>query len=166
LKPLIAKLPFTTLDKKIINDRLKSFWFRNSQGFNVARQLLSTVQSMKKEVISESFDELAAKYASSFNLDINDFMIDLQEVHSLLENSEKRFKKVVKNKKTGRTKTVRYGQAGKAKDGGDRIRPGTSKGDAYCARSNKIKGDWRNDPNSPNRLSRKKWKCKGDKSVK
>ena len=77
---------------------------------------------------------------------------------------KRRFKKVVRNKKTGRTKTVRYGQAGKAKDGKDRIRPGTSKGDAYCARSNKIEGNWRNDPNSPNNLSRKKWKCHGNKS--
>lgn len=78
----------------------------------------------------------------------------------------KRFVKVVKNPKTGRTKKVSYGQAGKAKDGGDRIRPGTAKGDAYCARSNKIKGDWRKDPNSPNALSRKKWKCRGNKSMK
>lgn len=78
---------------------------------------------------------------------------------------EKRFKKVVKNLTTGRTKTVRYGQAGKAADGGDRIRPGTKKGDAYCARSNAIKGDWRSDPNSPNNLSRKKWKCRGNKSM-
>ncbi len=36
--------------------------------------------------------------------------------------------------------------------GGDRIRPGTAKGDAYCARSAKIKGDWKDDPNSPNNL--------------
>jgi hypothetical protein len=79
---------------------------------------------------------------------------------------EKRFTKVVKNPKTGRTKTVKYGQAGKAKDGGDRIRPGTAKGDAYCARSAKIKGDWKSDPNSPNNLSRKKWKCRGSKSMK
>jgi hypothetical protein len=79
---------------------------------------------------------------------------------------KKRFEKVVKNPKTGRTKTVKYGQAGKAKDGGDRIRPGTAKGDAYCARSEKIKGDWKSDPNSPNNLSRKKWKCKGSKSMK
>jgi hypothetical protein len=78
---------------------------------------------------------------------------------------EKRFEKKVKNPKTGRTKTVKYGQAGKAADGGDRIRPGTAKGDAYCARSAKIKGDWKDDPNSPNRLSRKKWGCKGSKSV-
>jgi hypothetical protein len=78
---------------------------------------------------------------------------------------EKRFEKKVKNPKTGRTKTVKYGQAGKAADGGDRIRPGTAKGDAYCARSAKIKGDWKDDENSPNNLSRKKWGCKGSKSV-
>ncbi len=35
--------------------------------------------------------------------------------------------KVVKNPETGRTKKVSYGQAGPAKDGGPRIRPGTSK---------------------------------------
>jgi hypothetical protein len=79
---------------------------------------------------------------------------------------EKRFKKVITNPTTGRKNTIKYGQAGKAADGGDRIRPGTSKGDAYCARSNEIKGDWRSDKNSPNQLSRKKWRCKGSKSMK
>lgn len=77
-----------------------------------------------------------------------------------------RFTKIVTNPKTGRKRTVKFGQAGVAADGKDRIRPGTKKGDAYCARSLKIKGDWKNDPNSPNRLSRKKWKCKGAKSMK
>jgi hypothetical protein len=75
----------------------------------------------------------------------------------------KRFTKIVKTV-GGRTRKVSYGQAGKASDGGDRIRPSTSKADAYCARSNKIKGDWRSDPNSPNNLSRRKWKCIGNKS--
>lgn len=75
----------------------------------------------------------------------------------------KRFTKIIKTV-GGRTRKVSYGQAGKAKDGGDRIRPSTSKADAYCARSNKIKGDWRSDPNSPNNLSRRKWKCVGNKS--
>jgi hypothetical protein len=80
----------------------------------------------------------------------------------------KRFVKVVKNKKTGRTKKVSYGQAGKAKGGGDRIRPGTKKGDGYCARSAGIskKHPSARKPNSPNALSRKKWKCKGKKSMK
>ena len=56
-----------------------------------------------------------------------------------------------------------FGQSGKAKDGGDRIRPGTAKGDAYCARSAKIKKC--KEPPCANDLSRKKWKCRGDKSV-
>jgi hypothetical protein len=77
---------------------------------------------------------------------------------------EKRFTKVIKNEQTGTTKTIKYGQAGKASDGGDRIRPSTKKADAYCARSNAIKGDWRDDPNSPNNLSRRKWKCIGGRS--
>ncbi len=93
-------------------------------------------------------------------------MAGLQEDCKEEITMEKRFKKIVTNPKTGRKKTVRYGQAGKAKDGGDRIRPGTKKGDAYCARSAKIKGDWKSDPNSPNSLSRKKWKCRGSKSMK
>lgn len=83
---------------------------------------------------------------------------------------KKRFTKIVTNKATGRTRTIKYGQAGKADDGGDRIRPGTSKGDSYCARSLGIKKRLtkkkRNDPNSPNNLSRKKWRCKGAKSMK
>jgi len=75
----------------------------------------------------------------------------------------KRFTKVVKNKKTGATKTISFGQKGAS------IRPGTKKGDAYCARSMGIKRrlpkSKRNDPNTPNNLSRKKWKCRGTKSM-
>jgi len=56
-----------------------------------------------------------------------------------------------------------YGQAGKAKKGGDRIRPGTAKGNAYCARSAKIKKC--KNPPCANALSRKKWKCQGSRSV-
>ena len=40
---------------------------------------------------------------------------------------------------TSTGKKVSYGQAGKAKGGGPRVRPGTSKGDSYCARSLGIK---------------------------
>lgn len=78
--------------------------------------------------------------------------------------------KVVTDSKTGRKRRVSYGQAGKAKDGGSRVRPGTSKGDSYCARSlgikNRLPESKRNDPNTPNNLSRKRWKCKGAKSQK
>ena len=66
-------------------------------------------------------------------------------------------------------KRVSYGQAGKAKDGGPRVKPGTAKGDSYCARSLGIKKalpkSKANNPNTPNNLSRKRWKCKGAKSA-
>ena len=74
-----------------------------------------------------------------------------------------------KVKVTSSGQRVSYGQAGRAKDGGPRVRPGTKKGDAYCARS---AGQMRDNPkaaknpNSPLRLSRKRWKCKGSKSTK
>ena len=56
-----------------------------------------------------------------------------------------------------------FGQKGKAKKGGERIRPGTAKGHAYCARSAKIKKC--KNPPCANALSRKKWKCQGSRSV-
>ena len=72
--------------------------------------------------------------------------------------------KTVTNKKTGRKKKVSYG------DSSATVKPGTSKGDAYCARSYGIKKglpkDKQNDPNTPNNLSRKRWKCRGKKSTK
>ena len=70
---------------------------------------------------------------------------------------------------TAAGRKVSYGQAGKAKGGGPRVRPGTSKGDAYCARSaGQMKSHPKaaKDPNSPLRLSRKRWACKGEKSSK
>ena len=68
-----------------------------------------------------------------------------------------------KVKITASGKRVSYGQAGNATGGGPRVRPGTSKGDAYCARSLGIKKrlskEKQNDPNTPNNLSRRRWKC-------
>jgi hypothetical protein len=82
----------------------------------------------------------------------------------------KKFVKVVKNPKTGRTKRVGYGAPG------FKISPGTAKGQSYCARSYGIKQEMlkkggksakkARDPNSPNNLSRKKWKCSAKKSKK
>jgi len=72
-----------------------------------------------------------------------------------------------KVKITATGKRVSYGQAGKAKGGGPRVRPGTSKGDSYCARSaGQMKKNQKaaRNPNSPLRLSRKRWKCVGKKS--
>lgn len=72
-------------------------------------------------------------------------------------------------KVTSTGKRVSFGQAGRASGGGPRVRPGTSKGNAYCARSagqmKKHPAAAKN-PNSPLRLSRKRWKCSGTTSRK
>jgi hypothetical protein len=61
-----------------------------------------------------------------------------------------------KVKVTASGKKVSYGQAGKA--------------DSYCARSlgikKRVSKKKANDPNTPNNLSRKRWKCSGAKSKK
>jgi|TARA_R110000822_G_scaffold105188_1_gene232616 hypothetical protein len=75
-----------------------------------------------------------------------------------------------KVKVTSSGKRVSFGQAGPAKGGGPRVRPGTSKGNSYCARSLGIKKRLskkkQSNPNTPNNLSRKRWKCSGAKSRK
>jgi hypothetical protein len=89
---------------------------------------------------------------------------DLDE--DLSEKKKKKPCKPAKGKKSAKRvdgKCRSFGQAGQAKGGGPRIRPGTKKGDAYCARSLKIKKC--KNPPCANALSRKKWKCKGAKSV-
>ena len=72
-------------------------------------------------------------------------------------------------KVTSSGKRVSYGQAGQAKGGGPRVKPGTSKGNAYCARSAgqmKKHSAAAKNPNSPLRLSRKRWKFSGSTSRK
>ena len=62
----------------------------------------------------------------------------LYEEEELTEKKKKKACKPSKGKKFARRvkgKCVSYGQAGKAKGGGARIKPGTGKGNAYCARS-------------------------------
>lgn len=66
-----------------------------------------------------------------------------------------------KVKVTSGGRKVSYGQKGAS------VKPGTSKGDSYCARSAgqmKKHPKAAKDPNSPLRLSRKRWKCSGTKS--
>ena len=84
-----------------------------------------------------------------------------------VEEAEKKACKPSKGKRFAKRvngKCRSFGQAGQAKGGGDRIRPGTKKGDAYCARSAGIKKC--KNPPCANTLSRKKWKCRGKKSMK
>ena len=92
------------------------------------------------------------------------------ELSQILDEKKKKRKKACKPSKGKRFakrvngKCRSFGQKGQAKGGGDRIRPGTKKGDAYCARSAKIKKC--KNPPCANALSRKKWKCRGSKSMK
>ena len=91
-------------------------------------------------------------------------------VNKKVDKLEAEVKGKAKVKVTASGKKVSYGQAGKAKDGGSRVKAGTAKGDSYCARSLGIKKGLpkakQNDPNTPNNLSRKRWKCSGAKSKK
>lgn len=85
-------------------------------------------------------------------------------------NKGKKYVKVIKNTKTWRTKKVSYWAVGYT------IAPWTKRWDSYCARSLWIKKEmiakwWKSaekarNPNSPNNLSRAKWKCKWAKSYK
>ena len=63
-----------------------------------------------------------------------------------MATSRKPAKGKARVKVTASGKKVSYGQAGQAKGGGPRVRPGTSKGDAYCARS---AGQMRDTPKQP-----------------
>ena len=94
-----------------------------------------------------------------------DAIID-EEIQAVLDEKAKKPCKPSKGKRFAKRvdgKCRSFGQSGQAKSGGDRIRPGTKKGDAYCARSAKIKKC--KNPPCANALSRKKWKCRGSKSV-
>ena len=89
------------------------------------------------------------------------------ELSQVLDEKKKKPCKPSKGKRFAKRvdgKCRSFGQKGQAKSGGDRIRPGTKKGDAYCARSAKIKKC--KNPPCANALSRKKWKCRGSKSMK
>ena len=99
---------------------------------------------------------------------------EIQMIEDALNEEEEEMEEGRKKKKCKPSKGKRFakrvdgkcrsfGQKGKASDGGDRIRPGTKKAHAYCARSAKIKKC--KNPPCANALSRKKWKCQGSRSV-
>jgi hypothetical protein len=70
--------------------------------------------------------------------------------------------KIKTSKAKGKKWTIELG--GKTYHAGDenaKVSPGTPRGDAYCARSAKIKG-----ASISNQLARKMWGCVGKKSVK
>ena len=72
--------------KKMLSDIAKGPFQAIRGRANAAIKIMS---ALKSAAITESFDELATKYASSFNYDENDFLIDLLEVKTFLESSKK-----------------------------------------------------------------------------
>lgn len=124
---------------------------------NKSKKKNESLESGEIEITSEELKNIIAEELEAA----------LQEIESIDEKKKKKKPcKKAKGKRyvkrvNGRCRS--FGQAGKAKGGGDRIRPGTKKGDAYCARSAKIKKC--KNPPCANDLSRKKWKCRGSKSM-
>jgi len=86
---LIAYIKKQKIDKdrkKMLTDMAKGRLQAIHGRASAATKLIS---ALKAAAITESFDELANSYASSFDIDLNDFMIDLQEVAVFLEKSKK-----------------------------------------------------------------------------
>jgi len=109
------------------------------------------------DALSED-EEYCPKCMEGLRTAIRETFDELEEKKGKCKPSKgKRFAKRVNGKCRS------FGQKGQAKGGGDRIRPGTKKGHAYCARSAKIKKC--KNPPCANTLSRKKWKCQGSRSV-
>jgi len=129
------------------------------------------IEEIIKEEINSLLDE-GEFYETFYEVDavgINEEYCPVCQEAQELEEKKKKKKPCKKAKGKRFVKRVNgrcrsFGQAGKAKSGGDRIRPGTKKGDAYCARSAGIKKC--KNPPCANTLSRKKWKCRGKKSMK
>ena len=130
---------------------------------------MNLTKSRLKEIIEEELASIINEEELFYEvdaLDINEEYCPVCQETQELDEDEKKPCKPSKGKRFAKRvdgKCRSYGQAGKAKDGGDRIRPGTAKADAYCARSAKIKKC--KNPPCANTLSRKKWKCQGSKSV-
>jgi hypothetical protein len=126
------------------------------------------------EVWDEDIEKLVAVegWIDADAIDIDEEVIDESEEYcpaciETMDEAKKKSCNPSKGKRFAKRvdgKCRSYGQAGQAKSGGDRIRPGTKKGDAYCARSAGIKKC--KNPPCANTLSRKKWKCRGKKSMK
>ena len=123
----------------------------------------------EEEELEDVSDQLkGAVKAHGKQADTIDKALKKEQVVNEEELEEKKKKKPCKKAKGKKFvkrvngKCRSFGQAGKAKDGGPRIRPGTEKGHAFCARTAGIKKC--KNPPCANTLSRKKWKCKGKRS--
>jgi hypothetical protein len=141
--------------------------------------LWANIAAKKKRIKAGSGEKKAKPgdddYPETLDVDESLNAIIREELEAFLSEKKKKKSKKKKKKPCKPSKGKRFakrvdgkcrsfGQKGQAKGGGDRIRPGTKKGDAYCARSAKIKKC--KNPPCANALSRKKWKCRGSKSMK
>jgi hypothetical protein len=138
---------------------------RKERNIQHAAQHPEPVKKKVKENLGAKKLKKAKKVNNMKNLYIETMIREELEAY-MLEKKKKKACKPSKGKRFAKRvdgKCRSFGQKGQAKGGGDRIRPGTKKGDAYCARSAKIKKC--KNPPCANALSRKKWKCRGSKSV-
>ena len=135
-----------------VQEVYKEFMLRDPE-FQEDPLFLGFINSEDPDVKEEAFNTIADRLLDS----------NLQEgvEEEKGYRGPKKYKKVVGSGKHKRT--VRYGAKGYS------IAPGTSKGNSYCARSYGQMKDHPSaakDPNSPLRLSRKKWRCSGKYSKK
>jgi hypothetical protein len=159
----LAKKGYVHVDPKDIEDIL------NDEGG--AAGLDPFLDELGKELEDEIIKALkgmpeVGKHKSGDYILDDDEEIDVIKEEEMEEAKKKKPCKPSKGKRFAKRvngKCRSFGQKGQAKGGGDRIRPGTKKGDAYCARSAKIKKC--KNPPCANDLSRKKWKCRGSKSM-
>ena len=132
----------------------------------------------KNENTAPNHDGKAAPYGSGYDsIEEQVYYIDSIDEIQMIEDALNEEEELGEGRKKGKCKPSKgkrfakrvngkcrsFGQKGKASDGGDRIRPGTKKAHAYCARSAKIKKC--KNPPCANTLSRRKWKCQGSRSV-
>tara|TARA_R110000824_G_scaffold146655_1_gene315702 strand:- start:3775 stop:4758 length:984 start_codon:yes stop_codon:yes gene_type:complete len=157
----------------MIEDELAQVLFEKEEKSNLKAKVIKALRdeggaagmdALKKHT-KASKEEIDKVINSSSNIKVHEDG-DIILMNSLKEKKKKKACKPSKGKRFAKRvdgKCRSFGQKGQAKSGGDRIRPGTAKGDAYCARSAKIKKC--KNPPCANALSRKKWKCRGSKSV-
>jgi hypothetical protein len=165
VKEAVAKNPSTPIEAllKLAND--KDFYVHSK-----AERHPTYRAYMKEQGMNESLFNQGTIYSEGNTMEFTEDYIKQvikEEYEALLDEKKKKPCKPAKGKRFAKRvngKCRSFGQAGQAKGGGDRIRPGTKKGDAYCARSAKIKKC--KNPPCANDLSRKKWKCRGSKSMK
>jgi hypothetical protein len=165
VKEAVAKNPSTPIEAllKLAND--KDFYVHSK-----AERHPTYLAYMKEQGMNESLFNQGTIYSEGKTMELTEDYIKQvikEEYEALLDEKKKKPCKPAKGKRFAKRvngKCRSFGQAGQAKGGGDRIRPGTKKGDAYCARSAKIKKC--KNPPCANDLSRKKWKCRGSKSMK